>query len=80
LSGFNECATCSELLDAVRHATHRHIEALGRLQSAAINQETELAEALAIVVRETRAERERRTAAYRTHRDMHRVERSGMTA
>jgi hypothetical protein len=64
----------------VRRATQRHIEALGRLQTAAINQETELAEALGIVVRETRAERERRTAAYRTHLDMHRVERAGMSA
>ncbi|HLH16948.1 MAG TPA: hypothetical protein VKX45_06990 [Bryobacteraceae bacterium] len=80
MPGFDGCATCSDLLDAVRHATQRHIEALSRLQSAAINQEIELAEALAIVVRETRAERERRTAAYRTHRDMHRVARSGMTA
>ena len=74
------CPECDELLKAARVATEKHIAAVGRMQIATIRREGTIVEALSVVVREARGERDRATAAYRHHVDLHRAASSGMSA
>lgn len=74
------CPLCDELRSAAQAATERHIAALGRMQIATIRRESEIMQALAIVIREARIERERALAAYRQHIGAHRAESAGMSA
>ena len=50
------------------------------MQIATIRREGQIVEALVVVVREARIERERAMAAYRHHIGMHRAESAGMSA
>lgn len=74
------CPQCEELLSAAQRATERHIAAIGRMQIATIRRERQIVEALVVVVREARIERERALSAYRHHMGMHRAARAGMSA
>jgi hypothetical protein len=66
------CRECENLLKTAEEATHRHIEAVSRLQLARINGEYDLASALRVGMSEAAATRERATAEYHVHRLRHR--------
>jgi hypothetical protein len=74
------CQLCQELLDHASSEILRHIRAVGRLDLALANGETDLIPALEIAVKEASLGRENAVARYRHHQGFHRANQAGVSA